>query len=561
MVCSLHYSCYVVGTTGIERPRTAGSDGGKRQHGRYVLGDLLGRGGMAEVFAGFVMGSHGFQKPVAIKRLLPELATDHVFVERLIGEAKLLVGMQHGNVVSVLDLAREGDDVFLVMEFVDGPSLRQLLKARGSRGLSLGAASYIVQSAAAGLQFAHARPGGAVIHADISPSNLLLTTSGEVRVADFGIARREGLGEGIVEGKWAYMAPEQVRGETLTPGADVFALGIVMYELICGQHPLGRRISGSERESQPLRIAPPRVVRSTIPAGLDAICMRALAQDPADRYASMQEMIDAIVDERFANGYREGASDLAAAIREVDLGSAAPTQVMDRPVTIVTRSLLLATGTQPGTQPGTVHIAAGSAQGPVAVVPPDAAPMVAPMVVPVAAKASGWWKYAVLGAAAVVGGAAAVVLQMQPDPLPPVATMTQQPVSAGVILGPAPAAAVVPVAVVPVAVVPAAVAPAAVAPPPVAVVEAPVHRVKPHAEAPVVVAKKAPGVLRVTSDPWAYVVVDDSINAETPSAKFTLAAGRHTIRLKNGETGATLTRTVTVGAGETALVRVRSEDW
>jgi hypothetical protein len=88
-----------------------------------------------------------------------------------------------------------------------------------------------------------------------------------------------------------------------------------------------------------------------------------------------------------------------------------------------------------------------------------------------------------------------------------------------------------------------------------------VHHVKPRVEAPVVVAKKAPGVLRVTSDPWAYVVVDDSITAETPSAKFTLAAGRHTIRLKNGETGATLTRTVTVGAGETALVRVRSEDW
>ena len=103
--------------------------GGKRQ-GRYVLGELLGRGGMAEVFAGQSMGSHGFQKPVAIKRLLPELANDTVFVERLIGEAKLLVGMQHGNIVSVLDLARDGDDVFLVMEFMDGPSVRQLLKAR-----------------------------------------------------------------------------------------------------------------------------------------------------------------------------------------------------------------------------------------------------------------------------------------------------------------------------------------------------------------------------------------------------------------------------------------------
>src|SRR5689334_24348201 len=113
---------------------------------------------MAEVFSGHVIGSHGFQKPVAIKRLLPELANDTVFVERLIGEAKLLVGMQHGNIVSVLDLAREGEDVFLVMEFVDGPTLRQLLKGRGAEPLPLGIAAYVVQAAASGLEFAHARP-------------------------------------------------------------------------------------------------------------------------------------------------------------------------------------------------------------------------------------------------------------------------------------------------------------------------------------------------------------------------------------------------------------------
>src|SRR5689334_6455838 len=195
----------------------------KRAAGRYVLGDLLGRGGMAEVFAGHSLGDHGFQKPVAIKRLLPELASDHVFVDRLIEEAKLLVGMQHGNIVSVVDLSRDGDDVFLVMEFVDGPSLRQLLKTRGAKGLSLGVATYIAQAAATGLAYAHARPTGAVIHADISPSNILLTASGEVRVADFGIARREGGGAlGVIEGKWAYMAPEQARGEPLTPRCDVF---------------------------------------------------------------------------------------------------------------------------------------------------------------------------------------------------------------------------------------------------------------------------------------------------------------------------------------------------
>ena len=320
------------------------SEGGpaRRSGSRYVLGDLLGRGGMAEVFAGHSVGDHGFQKPVAIKRLLPELANDEVFVERLIEEAKLLVGMQHGNIVSVLDLAREEDDVFLVMEFVDGPSLRQLIKARGARGLSLGVATYIIQSSAAGLESAHARPGGAIIHADISPSNLLLTTSGEVRVADFGIARREGLGQGVVEGKWAYMAPEQARGESLTPRSDVFALGVVMYELLTGQHPFGRAVTANQRDDQ-MRVIPPRVVKPSIPHGLDAICMRALAHDARDRYGRMQQLIDALVEERFASGYREGASDLAQAIREVapkSDTSAPRTMHTERPVTIMTRSLL-----------------------------------------------------------------------------------------------------------------------------------------------------------------------------------------------------------------------------
>jgi serine/threonine-protein kinase len=134
-----------------------------------VLGELLGRGGMAEVFAGHSHGSHGFQKPVAIKRLLPELANDHVFVERLIGEAKLLISLQHGNIVSVLDLARDGEDVVLVMEYVDGPSLRQLIKARGQRGIPLAVASYVVQAAAARREDEHSRRRRCKLHDDRSP--------------------------------------------------------------------------------------------------------------------------------------------------------------------------------------------------------------------------------------------------------------------------------------------------------------------------------------------------------------------------------------------------------
>jgi serine/threonine-protein kinase len=309
---------------------------GSRRAGRYVVGELLGRGGMAEVFAGRAIGSHGFRKPVAIKRLLPELASDDVFVARLIAEAKLLVGMQHGNLVSVIDLAREGDDVFLVMEYVDGPSLRELLKSR-TRALGVGVATYIVQAAAAGIELAHSR---GVIHADISPTNILLTTSGEVRVADFGIARKVGGGHGMVEGKWAYMSPEQARGAALTPASDVFSLGIVLYELLAGQHPFGSK-TNIER-----RVVPLRELRPDAPVELEAICARALASDPRARFPRMQDVIDALVEVRFAYGLRDGASELAAALRGAGEVRALGT-ADDSPRKLVTSSLLaqLAIGT------------------------------------------------------------------------------------------------------------------------------------------------------------------------------------------------------------------------
>ncbi|MGE0871164.1 MAG: serine/threonine protein kinase [Kofleriaceae bacterium] len=310
---------------------------------RYVLGELLGRGGTAEVFAGFSVGEQGFRRPVALKRLLPQLANDPLFLGRLTSEAKMLVGMQHGNIVSVLDLAREGSDTFLVMDLIDGPSLAQLQQARRHAAMSYGLASYIVQSAAQGLEFAHGRM---IVHADVSPSNLLLTSSGEVRVADFGVARREGRDPTSVEGKWAYMPPEQVRGAPLSPQADVFALGVVLYELVTGAHPFETHVSRAARESaRSLPIVSPRSLRPSVSPGLEAICMRALAHDPRQRYARMQHLIDALVDERFANQWREGPAELAALIREAhtrhaDRG-AMSTMHTARPLTLVTRSLLI----------------------------------------------------------------------------------------------------------------------------------------------------------------------------------------------------------------------------
>jgi tRNA A-37 threonylcarbamoyl transferase component Bud32 len=532
-----------------------------------VLGGLLGRGGMAEVFGGSSLGSHGFAKPVAIKRLLPEHANDHVYVARLIGEAKLVVGMQHGNIVSVLDLAREGDDVFLVMEYVDGPSLRQLLKARGEEGLPVGVATYIVQAAAAGLEFAHARPGGAVIHADVSPSNLLLTTSGEVRVADFGIARRAGKRAGIIEGKWAYMAPEQVRGDALTPQADVFALGIVLYELITGQHPLGRQITADTRESRPLRVIPPRVVKPSLPLDLDAICMRALAVDPRDRFARMQDLIVALGDARFAHGWRDSASELAAAIKGLAPGALAIPVAAERGPTLSTCSLIAAPIATPIAAPSLPVVPRGSASIEVPVVVTGSPPM-QPAVDPdyTDARHGRRWPVAVLGLAALVGAIAALAIQLAPDARAATAqgaTETRVTASAGMESAPVPA----PIAATPIAPAPVAPAPVAPAPGPAEVTVQPIAVLAPkptevrhpsHA----VVVKKPGGTLIVTSEPWAYVTVDASLEGETPTQRFAnLPAGAHRVRLKNGVTGAVIARDVVVPASGVALLRIRQEEW
>ena len=544
---------------------------------------------MAEVFAGSSLGDHGFQKPVAIKRLLPELATDHVFVERLIGEAKLLVGMQHGNIVSVLDLARDGDDVFLVMEFVDGPSLRQLLRSRGQRGLPVGVATYIVQAAAAGLEFAHARPGGAVIHADISPSNLLLTTSGEVRVADFGIARREGGGHGIVEGKWAYMAPEQARGEPLTPRSDVFALGVVLYELICGAHPFGQKVTAEERDNEPMRVIPPRVVKPSIPHGVDAICMRALAHDPRDRYARMQQLIDALVEERFSNGWREGASDLAQAIREGSPHTATHqprTMITDRPVTIATRSLLkeltpnarTAVGTPAPTpvsplDSGGRTKAIADAELRAAAVPmlrSEGTPMPPfrisstgqelasvshtvtgshHVAVEVEARSTTRWTIGVLAIAAMIGAIAAVVIQLAPNdqligepltqPVPVERVPAQAPIAEPIALPDQPTPSPDPVAVT--------------VPPPQIPAPTPTREVRAAA-----VRKKEPGVLRVNSDPWSYVSVAGQRKATV--AKFTLPPGRYAVRFQNDEIGKSVTKSAVVESGKVTILTANLEE-
>jgi tRNA A-37 threonylcarbamoyl transferase component Bud32 len=270
---------------------------------RYELLDRIGVGGMAEVYKARASGAHGFQKIVAIKRILPELAARPEFVARFIAEAKLAVALTHANIVQVLDLAREADRLYIAMEYVEGGDLALLMRslARAQEKAPVGFALFVGIEMLRGLHHAHSRkdeqgrPLG-IVHRDVSPSNILLSLSGEVKVADFGIARAAWaahLPERVM-GKRRYMSPEQARGdEDLDHRADIWALGVLLYECLTGEVPF-RANNYLQIISQVLTHEPlsPSRLRPElgIPDAIDAVVMRAMEKDRARRYQTMAEL-------------------------------------------------------------------------------------------------------------------------------------------------------------------------------------------------------------------------------------------------------------------------------
>ncbi|MCS6914150.1 MAG: serine/threonine protein kinase [Myxococcota bacterium] len=268
---------------------------------RYDLVERIAAGGMGEVFRARAIGPHGFEKTLAVKRILPELSSDPEFVDRFVRESKLAVSLSHANVVQVFDLGRTDDDLFLVMEYVHGTDLARLLLAVRAAGslMPLGLALHIASEAAKGLAYAHSRYDleGAgrlgVIHCDISPSNLLLSYAGEVKLTDFGVAqlvdptRRTPRTPGeaqLVMGKWRYMAPEQLRGEPVDARTDLYALGVVLYEMLTGRKAFGGEgIKATCDQVLAGGVPPVSTFRPEVPPALDAFVSRVMALDPNDR--------------------------------------------------------------------------------------------------------------------------------------------------------------------------------------------------------------------------------------------------------------------------------------
>ena len=305
--------------------------------GRYRLLERLGEGGMAEVFRAKSFGVEGFEKIVAIKRILPRLARYRDFVSMFVREAKVLVRLSHANVVQVFDLGRvegrgnEPPAYFMAMEYIAGLDLATMLARCQQTGLRppAGLATYVAAEVAKGLDHAHRRRGEGgqpmgLVHRDVSPQNILLSWEGEVKVTDFGIAKaRDSFDVNsddsrvqLLRGKYSYMSPEQCRGKDVGQDTDLYALGVVLYELLAGHNPFRAKLPLETMQRVCQAKAPPldQVVPGIDPA-LAAVVQRAMAPRPAERFGDAAQMHEALLRVAIAGQGRFGPSELAEFLR------------------------------------------------------------------------------------------------------------------------------------------------------------------------------------------------------------------------------------------------------
>ena len=270
---------------------------------RYRVLRKIAHGGMAEIFLALQTGAEGFQKPVVLKRILPAFAADPHFVRMLVDEAHIASSLSHSNLVQVLDLGKAGDQFFLVLEFVDGWSVEQVRRRAQKARLKfpLALAVQVVASLCRGLSYVHQRtrdgkPLG-IVHRDISPQNVLLGREGEVKLADFGIAkavgRREKSATGIIKGKFAYMSPEQSIGTALDARSDLFSVGTLLYILTTGRKPFDAPTDLEVlMQVRRARYEKPSALVKDFNADVERFIARALRADRSRRWQSAEQMAD-----------------------------------------------------------------------------------------------------------------------------------------------------------------------------------------------------------------------------------------------------------------------------
>jgi eukaryotic-like serine/threonine-protein kinase len=280
--------------------------------GNYVLLKRIGSGGMAEVFLARPASASGNGRVMVIKRILPHMADDPVFVNMFRAEVQVMMGFSHPHTVQLHDFGEVNSQLFIAMEYIEGKSLKQIISTfkKKNEAIPVPMVLSLIAQAAAGLNYAHRfenKVTGEIfnaVHRDISPQNLILSYDGNLKVIDFGIAKADsGLTEqtrtGVIKGKVAYLSPEQVLGNTLDGRADIFSLGIVAWELLTFKRPFSEENDNEltimgKIENCDKTILPPSSVNTEIPREVDALIMKALKKHPSDRYSSANEFQTAI---------------------------------------------------------------------------------------------------------------------------------------------------------------------------------------------------------------------------------------------------------------------------
>ncbi len=317
----------------VVRPEDTGQPG--EHFGQYTLLERIAVGGMAELYKARMSGVEGFQKTVAIKRILPHLTDNAEFVEMFIDEGKLAAQLNHPNIAHIYDLGKIGRDYYIAMEFVEGRDLRSVLNLarRKAMPVPMGLALLIAARLASALDYAHrkrdfeGREMG-LVHRDVSPQNILLTHEGDIKLVDFGIAKAVSKASqtqiGALKGKLQYMSPEQAWGRAVDPRSDIFSLGAVLFELLTGE-----RLFVGVNEMSVLeavregKIRAPRDVNPAVPREVDALVLNALALEPTERYATAGELQQRLEEVLYALRPTPGHSDLAAYLQRLEEGTAA----------------------------------------------------------------------------------------------------------------------------------------------------------------------------------------------------------------------------------------------
>ncbi|HEX7479080.1 MAG TPA: serine/threonine-protein kinase [Polyangiales bacterium] len=305
---------------------------------KYRVIKRLEAGGMAEVYLGEASSVEGFKKRVAIKRVLPHLAQNENFIQMFLDEARLSARLTHANIVSVFDISAREDTFFLIMEFIDGANLKKILDTLSKRGqrFPLPEAIYMCTEACRGLAYAHelhdenGHPLG-IVHRDISPPNIMITRRGEVKVADFGLAKAgtqiSQTDPGVVKGKFSYLSPEAANGKQVDARADIFSLGIVLWEMLAGRRLfLGETDYATVKLIQQANIPRLSPLNPQVDESFEEILLKALTREPEARYQSAEEFGDALTGYLFSRQLKVTNYDIAALVNAAMAEETGPTK-------------------------------------------------------------------------------------------------------------------------------------------------------------------------------------------------------------------------------------------